>query len=180
MSMAEQGSNPKGIIVAIVVILLLAAGFFVYNKQSFSSNKSQAQSTTPVPSVPIVEDAAPSTVPQEASASPKVGEELTVTLLEQNGSRQAGIATVQELGDKVRVHLRVAGATSSAEPAHIHLGKCPKPGAVKYPLTDVVNGLSETMLDVSLSNLKSMMPLAINIHQSKEEIQKYVSCGDFQ
>jgi hypothetical protein len=117
---------------------------------------------------------------QEATPSVKPGEQMTITLLEQNKSKQAGIATITELGDKVSVKLQIAGASSSAEPAHIHAGKCPKPGEVKYPLTDVVGGISETMLDVSMSTLKSMLPLAINVHKSKAEIQSYVACGDLK
>ncbi len=174
MSMQEQGSNPKGISVAIIVILLLAAGFFLYNK-----NNASRTALAPLPSP--IESTQPEVSPSsEASASPKVGEEMTVTLLEQNNSKQAGVATLQEIGDKTRVQLRVAGATAGAQPAHIHVGKCPKPGAVKYPLTDLVNGISETMLDVSLSSLKQALPLAINIHKSKAEVALYTACGDLQ
>jgi hypothetical protein len=105
---------------------------------------------------------------------------MTITLLEQNKSKQAGIATITELGDKVSVKLQIAGASASAEPAHIHAGKCPKPGEVKYPLTDVVGGMSETMLNVSMSTLKSMLPLVISVQRSKAETGVYVACGDLQ
>lgn len=175
MSMQEQGSNPKGIGAAVIVVLLLAAGFFLYNKSHSAVSIAPLSSPTPVES--IQPEVSPSS---DASASPKVGEEMTITLLEQNNSKQAGVATLQEIGDKTRVQLRIAGATAGAQPAHIHVGKCPKPGAIKYPLTDVVNGLSETMLDVSLSSLKSMLPLAINVHKSKTEVSFYTACGDLQ
>jgi hypothetical protein len=171
-----QPSGSKGILTAIVVILLLAGGYFFYNK----SQPKQMPAPAPTPGDSVMVEASPSMAPSDATPSAKPGEQMTVTILEQNKSKQAGIATITELGDKVSVKLQIAGASSSAEPAHIHLGKCPKPGEVKYPLTDVVGGISETMLNVSMSTLKSMMPLAINVHKSKAEIQSYVACGDLQ
>lgn len=176
--MPEQSSSSssRGIITAIVVILLLAGGYFFYNKSQPKSLPAPA----PTPEQSVTIEPSPSMASQEATPSVKPGEQMTITLLEQNKSKQAGIATITELGDKVSVKLQIAGASSSAEPAHIHAGKCPKPGEVKYPLTDVVGGISETMLDVSMSTLKSMLPLAINVHKSKAEIQSYVACGDLK
>jgi hypothetical protein len=174
----EVSSGSRGILAAIVVILLLGAGYFFYNKAQ--TNTLPIPAPTPAESDAMMA-ASPTTAKDTMSTpSAKPGEQMTITILEQNKSRQAGIATITELGNKVSVKLQIAGASSSAEPAHIHAGKCPKPGEVKYPLTDVVGGMSETMLDVSLSTLKSMMPLAINIHKSKAEIQNYVACGDLQ
>ena len=65
-----------------------------------------------------------------------------------------------------------------AQPAHIHVGACPGVGAVKYPLTFPVDGQSETVLDVTLEQLRSELPLAINIHRSAAEASVYVSCGE--
>ena len=69
-------------------------------------------------------------------------------------------------------------ATSTPQPAHIHIGSCPTPGAVKYPLINVVNGMSDTLLDVSLAQLKSELPLAVNVHKSAAEASVYVACGN--
>lgn len=174
----EVSSGNRGILAAIVVILLLGAGYFFYNKSQMSFLPAPAP--TPGESETMIAPSPAAANESMASPSAKPGEQMTVTLLEQNKSKQAGIATITELGNKVSVKLQIAGASSSAEPAHIHLGKCPKPSEVKYPLTDVVGGISETMLDVSMSTLKSMLPLAINVHKSKAEIQTYVACGDLQ
>lgn len=171
--MPEQTSRGnRGILAAVVVILLLAGGYFFFNK----SQTKGVTEVTPGPTTEMTSGQQSET--SDASPSAKPGEQLTVSLLEQNNSNQAGIATLTEMGDQVNVQIRLAGATASAEPAHLHTGKCPKPGAVKYPLSDVVNGLSETVLDVSLSTLKSSLPLALNVHKSKEEIQVYLACGD--
>lgn len=98
---------------------------------------------------------------------------------EQNNSGEFGTATLTEENDKVKVVLKMTGAPAGVtQPAHIHIGSCPEVGAVKYPLTSPVNGLSETTLDVTLDQLKAAMPLAINVHKSVPEGSVYVSCGD--
>jgi len=65
-----------------------------------------------------------------------------------------------------------------AQPAHIHEGTCanlnPKP---LFALKPVVDGKSETIVDVALSQLQSK-PHAVNVHKSATEISTYVSCGD--
>jgi len=176
--MPEQSSpsSTRGILTAIVVILLLAGGYFFYNKSQTKGMPSPA----PTPEQAMMMEPSPLMAAMEATPSVKPGEQMTITLLEQNKSKQAGIATITELGDKVSVKLQIAGASASAEPAHIHAGKCPKPGEVKYPLTDVVGGMSETMLNVSMSTLKSMLPLVISVQRSKAETGVYVACGDLQ
>ena len=75
------------------------------------------------------------------------------------------------------ITLRGAPADSS-HPAHIHEGSCTALGAVKYPLTPVVNGSSETILDVSIEQLFNELPLAINVHKCQEELGVYIACGD--
>ncbi|HLB50907.1 MAG TPA: thioredoxin family protein [Patescibacteria group bacterium] len=103
----------------------------------------------------------------------------TVAMKEQNDSTQAGTATIVDENGKAKVSIKVAaGPAGVAQPAHIHVGACPTPGAVSYPLSGVVNGMSETTLAVSTAELLKQLPLAINIHKSKEEASTYVSCGD--
>jgi hypothetical protein len=73
------------------------------------------------------------------------------------------------------------GKFMAPQPAHIHVGSCPTPGAVKYPLTNVVNGKSVTMLNVSMKELlASSDKLAINVHKSAAEVTNYTACGDLQ
>jgi hypothetical protein len=49
--------------------------------------------------------------------------------------------------------------------------------APKYPLTNLTNGKSDTVVDVSLSDLMSQS-FAINAHKSAQDIATYVSCGN--
>jgi hypothetical protein len=105
-------------------------------------------------------------------------EKMTVTLEAQNDSEETGTATLEEVDGKTLVTLAVDNAPATAQPAHIHAGACPAPGAVVYPLTSVVDGASETTLDVTLAELTAQLPLAINVHMSAAEVATYVSCGD--
>ncbi len=104
-----------------------------------------------------------------------------ISLSEQNGSGENGIAFMLESGDgNVQVDLSVSGAPQgvTAQPAHIHLGSCANLGAVKYPLTAVTADSSSTVLEVSFDKLMSELPLAINVHKSATEAGVYVACGD--
>jgi len=63
-------------------------------------------------------------------------------------------------------------------PAHIHSGSCANLGAVKYPLSNLINGASTTTINASILQLKLDLPLAINIHKSVTEAGIYVACAD--
>ncbi len=105
----------------------------------------------------------------------------TVDLAEQNDSEESGSVMLTEENGKVIVTINVEGEPNAAiQPAHIHAGSCPTPGAVKYPLMNVVEGKSVTTLNVSLDQLKAQMPLAINLHESNAKISNYVACGDLK
>ncbi len=155
----------KNLLIGIAVLVVLVLGYMLFsNKQQTSSPEMTSTPST------------------ESSASPSaMVNEVTVTLSEQNNSKESGIATLTEEGGKVKVTLKMTGALAGvAQPAHIHVGACPDVGAVKYPLTNVMDGMSETTLDVTLAQLKSELPLGINVHKSVAESKIYVSCGDLK
>lgn len=147
----------KNLLIGIVVLVVVFVGYRMF------SNKQQ---TTPAPSTP------------EVTASPSPSE-VVINLAAQNQSSESGTATLAEVNGKVKVTLKLTGAPAGvAQPAHIHAGACPNVGAVKYPLTFPVDGMSETVLDVTLAELKSQLPLGVNVHKSAAEAKIYVSCGD--
>jgi hypothetical protein len=78
------------------------------------------------------------------------------------------------------VKIELNNAPASSEPAHIHAGACPNPGAIAYDLTDVVAGHSTSVIDTTMDNLMKQLPLAINIHKSAAEIITDLSCGDIK
>lgn len=107
----------------------------------------------------------------------------TVLLSAQNNSEESGTAVLEEEGGKVKVTLALTGGGADlavAQPAHIHTGVCPTPGAVKYPLSNVIRGESVTVLDLTLAELLAMGDLAINVHKSATQADFYVSCGDLK
>ncbi|MBI2591005.1 MAG: CHRD domain-containing protein [Candidatus Blackburnbacteria bacterium] len=105
--------------------------------------------------------------------------EVTVMLASENNSSETGTAFLKEADGKVVVTLAVENSPKGVtQPAHIHTGTCPNPGEVKYPLNSLVDGKSETTLNVSVNDLLSQMPLAVNVHKSVAKAKVSVSCGD--
>lgn len=151
----------RNLLIGIGVIVILLVGYMLFSNKQKIPPPQPAVTTT------------------EQTASPSAMLDVIVTLSEQNKSGEVGTATLSEVDGKVKVILNLTGAPKDiAQPAHIHVGACPDVGAVKYPLTSPVDGMSETMLDVTLAQLKGELPLGINVHKSAEEAKLYVSCGD--
>jgi len=146
----------KKLVIGIIVVVVAVVGFLMLSNKP-TEEVSQPEETT--------------------QASPS--SEVTVTLSEQNASGESGTTTMMGVDGKVKVTLNLTGAPDAiTQPAHIHVGACPDVGEVKYALTAPVDGVSETMLDASMDQLKSELPLGINVHKSEEEASVYVSCGD--
>ncbi|MEK7148750.1 MAG: thioredoxin family protein [Patescibacteria group bacterium] len=104
---------------------------------------------------------------------------IVVAMGELNNSKQSGKATLTDMGGKTKVMVEVAsGVAGIPQPSHIHMGSCKAPGDVLYPLTAVVNGKAESVLDVSLETIGSKLPLLVMVHKSKDEAKIFVSCGD--
>lgn len=165
-SYSKNYFSPKNIIIYLIIAAVVygAVYFLFLSKKSTSpygnSTTNQIQTTTQ---------------PTNAVSS------MTVTLDTQNQSGESGTATLTEENGKTTVKLTINGTPSGIEqPAHIHAGSCAKLGDIVYPLTNVINGESTTILDVGLSTIKSSLPLAVNVHKSNPEIAKYVACGDLQ
>jgi hypothetical protein len=104
---------------------------------------------------------------------------LKVELAAQNDSGETGYAMLYPHGAKTKVIVHLKGTPKGvAQPDHIHKGTCanldPKPA---YVLKPVVDGKSVTTVHVSVADLLKE-PMAINVHESAQDIKKYVACGD--
>jgi hypothetical protein len=102
-----------------------------------------------------------------------------ISLKALNNSGQDGTATFTDMGGgKTKVEISVSNGTADPQPAHIHKGTCanldPNP---TYPLTNVVNGKSETTIDASIESLQASQ-YAVNIHKSATDVATYTSCGE--
>lgn len=82
-------------------------------------------------------------------------------------------------GGRTTVRLELANAPRGPQPAHVHSGTCADLGSVRYPLTSVENGTSESTVDESLENLLAGQ-FAVNVHKSAAEASTYVSCGEIR
>ncbi|MDO8551575.1 MAG: hypothetical protein Q7S03_02745 [bacterium] len=104
--------------------------------------------------------------------------EVDMSAVDPSTFDQSGAATLSEENGKVKVVINVnTPDLLTNQPAHIHIGSCPGVGAVLYPLNNVVNGRSETTIDTTLDQLENQQPIAINVHQSNQQIGIYTSCG---
>ena len=120
------------------------------------------------------------TATPSATATPGLSKPVSVVLKTQNASGVTGTATLEDMGNsQTKVTLIMTGKKATvAEPAHIHTGTCAKPGNVVYPLTEIVNGMSETTVKADLVTVLSTGTL-INVHKSAKESSVYITCGEF-
>jgi hypothetical protein len=97
----------------------------------------------------------------------------------QNGSGEYGTFALKPHGNKTTVEVHLLGAPAGiSQPAHLHPGTCAKLNPVpKYPLTALVNGISETSIDVPMATLIADH-LALNVHKSAPDAAVYVACGN--
>lgn len=103
----------------------------------------------------------------------------TVELATLNDSGVTGSAVLTDLGDgTTRVEVDVDSAGHPDMPAHIHPGTCvnlvPQP---RYPLQNVIDGVSTTDLEVTLEELFAG-ELALNLHFSRDDFGTYTACAD--
>jgi len=89
---------------------------------------------------------------------------------------QEGTVRLRQTGNQTSVTIALKpGPAGVAQPAHIHEGACPGVGAVKYPLTNVVDGASTTTVDAKFADLFTG-GYSINVHKSAAEVGVYVAC----
>ena len=163
-------------ILIYVIIAAIVYGVIYYfafaNKGGYNPTPSSVQPTTQQQNgQPTTQQETIPSVTQESAS------EMNVTLEAVNNSSESGTAILKETDGQVVVTLNLTGFQNNPQPAHIHAGQCPGVGAVKYPLTNVVNGQSVTTLNVTLAELEQQLPLAINVHESVANIKNYTSCG---
>ena len=181
-------STKKGFApIVAIIIALLAIGGGVYGVKKIANNKKAKMAQ--LGEEKMAEEAAkgnvsvPGTIESAGVSQKQSKKTLQIKLNEQNGSGQAGQAVIVQIGTStLRVILSITGKPSDVlQPAHIHVGACPNPGSVKFPLTDVGKGASQTDIpNMTLAQLLSGLPLAINVHKSAADAKMYIACGDIK
>lgn len=161
--MENQGStttNKNVLIFMVVAVILGLMLVFIIARSQISSPRQEVATKEALSEVPI---------------------HMTVMLDPLNGSKEDGVAQLVSEGGKTRVFLTINNPPRNIpQPAHIHVGSCPGVGEIKYPLSDVVEGHSETLINASLNDLKQQLPLAVNVHKSSSEAKTYVSCAQLE
>jgi hypothetical protein len=91
---------------------------------------------------------------------------------------QPGIVTLTDMGAQTKVTISMqSGGAGVQQPAHIHGGTCPGVGPIDFPLSNVVDGRSETTVNASMAQILSRQR-AINVHKSTAESGIYTACVD--
>ncbi len=156
-------------VLPIVSLVFAALAFAACGGSDTSADEVQATVTEAVASV----------TESAGSVAEDLSNGVDVALQEQNGSGQSGTATLTVNDDgSLHVAIQLSGGSAEPQPAHIHEGSCadlnPQPA---FPLTNVVDGSSETDVQLSLDEL-ALGSYAINVHESEAEADTYVACGD--
>jgi len=100
-----------------------------------------------------------------------------IPMYARNGSGESGTVTLTQQGAAVLVRVRLAHAPATMQPIHIHGGTCDAPASVKWPLTNLVNGMSSTTIHgVTVAALRAH-GYVVNAHKSAADMGTYVSCG---
>ncbi|CAN5289969.1 hypothetical protein BH10PAT1_BH10PAT1_2280 [soil metagenome] len=97
-----------------------------------------------------------------------------------NKSGESGMVSFSEVDGKVMLALSMKGfANGVTQPVNIHPGTCASWGAIKYPLTSLLNGSSLTTLDVTMADLKTAgTKWAVVVRKSVPSSSTAVSCGE--
>lgn len=146
----------KKIVLTIVIVLLIIGGLLIFRDIS-SPNLSMMKSE---------------------NTTEKEEGRVVVILNELNSSGEAGKAIIEENNDTVTITILLTGYKDDPQPSHLHLGNCDDLGAIKYPLSNSINGNSVTLVNTTLAELKASQPLSINIHESASQAVNFVACGD--
>lgn len=104
-------------------------------------------------------------------------------MIPKNNSGITGTITVIPVAvDKTKLVAVIKGKNVAGPmPFSINLGRCDNPAAkVKYQLTNVVHGKSETVIDAPTASLFQGDQLSFSLAESKSTPNKTVACGGIQ
>jgi hypothetical protein len=100
-------------------------------------------------------------------------------LATENGSGEFGTVALKPLGQQTAVEVHVVGVPAGeVQPTHIHYGTCAavQPPII-YSLSPLVDGTSESIIDVPLAKLLAT-PSVVHVHTSYKTEHSSVACAD--
>lgn len=105
------------------------------------------------------------------------GETLNLELTEENGSGQSGTAVISPVdGERARIVMEVDHPPDAPQPAHVHPGPCGDLGDPVAALESLVDGRSETIVPMSLAELRRG-GFVVHAHKSEAEFEVSVACA---
>lgn len=157
-------------IMLIPFVLVLAAACAGAEPTATPVPPTPTATATPLPPTPTPTE---SPMTNSSTAMGPHGD-LVLALHQLGGSGQTGIAVLTAQGDKTEVVLMATPGISQAN--HIHTGGCLELGGIKYPLTDMKDGQSLTLVPATLDSLMTGS-FAINLHKAGD-LKTYTACAD--
>lgn len=168
----QKGFAP--VVIALVIAILALLGGTAYFSQKSASN----QAVEKKGEVMMKKDDA---MMKSDEMMDKAMDQMIYNFAAQNNSGETGTVTFSEASETTtKVTIALKGAPKDVpQPAHIHASSCnPLKATPSHSLTSVVNGKSETILNISLENLWKEIPFAVNVHKSGAEAKIYTACAD--
>ncbi len=158
--MTNGNMNKKLFVIAGITVILLAGIFLAVIIRGGSEEE-------------IIERVGPPvTVPGPAD----ILETTLVDLFEVDGSGQSGFATIEEFEDQTRVVIQLIGDSNDNWSAVLRSGSCANPGEVRFELSDVSDGRSETLFDLPAGEVTGGSFLIAAL--SPDEPGEMVACGN--
>jgi Cu/Zn superoxide dismutase len=103
---------------------------------------------------------------------------VTITLHAVDNSGVTGTATLTPMGESTMVTLEINNPPPGALPAHIHFDTCANPSDIRFGLSNVVDGKSETTVSGSIAYLRrGHGRFSINVHRAQPDLP-IIACGD--
>lgn len=147
------------VLVLLVIAVASAAGYILFIRNNDSDNDSDTN--------------------QEESSSSEDDNSLRIDLNSKSDINQYGTATIKEENEKLAIELSLVNSPSTVQPVHIHRGTCDAPGEIIVNLTNVVNGRSSSVVDLTLDAVNDGNHV-ITGHRSAEALGTYDFCGVIQ
>lgn len=141
----------KKVVWGVFGLVIIASGTFLLFSERISNKSGSSLTPPPTTSAPA--------------------KSFSIVLREQNNSSQAGIATIDTTDKKTVINLKLVGFPNGIEQkAYVGLGSCSKASKALYQLENVVNGESQTRLEVGVKEFLGKTPLVI--------VVGLTSCGE--